>query len=109
MKTMELLLGVRIGLAVILVSLMAGAEAGSAASVQLFSTRSPGRLLPAGGNGHSVAPVVTPDGRFVLFASQASDLVTNGNSRFVKPVEPETRMQVWWDKVAQPRFEPSTS
>ncbi len=53
-----------------------------AASVQLLSTRDSSFALPAGGNGPSVEPVVTPDGRFVLFASSANDLVTNANSQY---------------------------
>lgn len=36
--------------------------------------------LSAGGNSDSVAPQITPDGRFVVFTSSASDLVTNDNS-----------------------------
>jgi Tol biopolymer transport system component len=32
------------------------------------------------GNGESVAPQITPDGRFILFPSTATDLVTNDNS-----------------------------
>ncbi len=51
-----------------------------AASVQLLSARDPSIALPSGGNGPSVAPVVTSDGRFVLFASAANNLATNGNS-----------------------------
>ncbi len=52
-----------------------------AASPELLSARQAIRLLPAGGNGNSTGPIVTPDGRFVLFSSQARDLVTNENSR----------------------------
>jgi hypothetical protein len=54
-------------------------EAGAA---QLVSAREAQVTLPSGGNGDSVAPQITPDGRFVLFTSSASDLVTNRNGLF---------------------------
>lgn len=52
----------------------------NASAADLISVRNPTVALPAGGNGDSVAPQITPDGRFVLFTSTASDLVTNDNS-----------------------------
>src|SRR5690348_5941200 len=38
--------------------------------------------LPAGGSGDSWGPIISPDGRFVLFASTANNLVslTNGQA-----------------------------
>ncbi len=51
-------------------------------SFQLLSARNPAVFFPAGGNGNSVSPVLTPDGRFVLFTSSADDLVPGGNSYF---------------------------
>jgi len=48
--------------------------------VALLSTRNPSAPLPAGGDGNSAAPVVSPDGRFVVFTSAANDLVPGGNS-----------------------------
>jgi Tol biopolymer transport system component len=44
------------------------------ASVKLDGTTS--------GNGKSTSPLVTPDGRHVIFTSQASDLVANDSNRF---------------------------
>lgn len=41
----------------------------------LLSARDAGQQPPAGGNGDSVMPVISPDGRFVLFASSADNLV----------------------------------
>lgn len=38
--------------------------------------------LPAGGNGDSVGASVSPDGRFVVFTSAASDLVPGDNRQF---------------------------
>jgi Tol biopolymer transport system component len=51
-----------------------------AVSVQLLSARSSGLDLPAGGDGDSVSPSLTPDGRFVVFASSANDLTPGGNN-----------------------------
>ena len=46
-------------------------------ATQLISTRVPGLPLPAGGNGDSEDPQISPDGRFVLFNSTAANLGTN--------------------------------
>jgi Tol biopolymer transport system component len=54
----------------------------SAAPVQLLSARNPSVPLPAGGDGNSVAPSLSPDGRFVVFTSAANDLVPGGNSLY---------------------------
>ena len=51
-----------------------------AVPVQLLSARNPSVPLPAGGDDNSVAPSLSPDGRFVVFASAANDLVPGGNS-----------------------------
>ena len=53
-----------------------------AAPVQLLSARNPSVPLPVGGDGNSVAPTLSPDGRFVVFTSAANDLVPGGNSFF---------------------------
>ena len=47
----------------------------------LLSERNPSVSSPAGGNDHSVAPYLSPDGRYAVFCSSASDLVTNDNGR----------------------------
>ena len=55
-----------------------GAKAGSITSI---SARNSSVVLPKGGNNNSAAPVITPDGRFVVFVSSATDLVpANGNA-----------------------------
>ena len=51
---------------------------GSMQSVSVRDTTLPFR---AGGNGDSVAPAMTADGRFVLFSSSANDLVPGDNSQ----------------------------
>ena len=52
----------------------------NAGPVQLFSVRNPFVPLLVGGDGNSVAPTLSPDGRFVVFTSAANDLVPGGNS-----------------------------
>jgi len=46
-------------------------------AAQLISTHSSALPLPAGGNGDSVDPQISPDGRFVLFNSTAGNLAPN--------------------------------
>src|ERR1017187_10391841 len=52
----------------------------NAVHVHLLSARNPFLPLPAGGDDSSVAPSLSPDGRFVVFSSAANDLVPGGNS-----------------------------
>ncbi len=52
----------------------------NALPVQLLSVRNSTVPLPAGGDDNSVAPSLSPDGRFVVFTSAANDLVPGGNS-----------------------------
>jgi hypothetical protein len=52
-----------------------------AASLQLLSARNPANPLPAGGNGNSVTPVLSAEGRFVLFSSSANNLVPGDNNQ----------------------------
>src|SRR6476620_1515536 len=49
-----------------------------AASLQTVSEMQPA-LISSGGGGDSVAPILSADGRFVLFASTANNLATNIN------------------------------
>jgi hypothetical protein len=51
------------------------------APLQLLSARNPLVLFPAGGNGNSVTPFLSADGRFVLFSSSANNLVPGDNSQ----------------------------
>jgi Tol biopolymer transport system component len=50
------------------------ATALTAAPLSLVSLRNPDLPPPAGGNGDSGAPLMTPDGRYVFFASTAKNL-----------------------------------
>ena len=52
----------------------------AAAPFQLVSLRDQAQVAPAGGSGDSWAPILTPDGRHVLFASLANNLVLNASS-----------------------------
>src|SRR5262249_12087246 len=49
---------------------------------QLLSVRDANAPLPAGGNGYSVSPYLSADGRFVVFTSSANDLVPGDNGMF---------------------------
>jgi Tol biopolymer transport system component len=50
------------------------------ASLQLVSVLDPSQGPPAGGSGDSYAPVISPDGRYVLFASAANNLLLATNN-----------------------------
>ena len=62
--------------------------------LQLGSASGPGQA-PAGGNGDSAVPIVSPDGRFVLFSSTANNLTALGASN--APLTPSSppRMNVF--------------
>lgn len=63
-----------------LLTLVAAVAASTvAAPLQLISTLDPPQAPPAGGGCDSVAPIIGPDGRYVLFASLANNLVLAGN------------------------------
>src|SRR5215471_13480108 len=48
-----------------------------AVPLRIVSVRDPSQNAPAGGGGDSYGPVLTPDGRYVLFASTANNLALN--------------------------------
>jgi Tol biopolymer transport system component len=52
----------------------------NAGPVQLFSVRNPFVSLLTGGDDNSLAPSLSPDGRFIVFISTANDLAPGGNS-----------------------------
>lgn len=56
-----------------------------AAGLQAVVTNNAALGPPAGGGGDSLNPVITPDGRFVLFASTANNLVPNTNRPALSP------------------------
>ncbi len=59
-----------------------------AQTLQLVSTHDPGQSPPAGGSGDSWAPILSPDGRFVLFASSANNLLFATNNRPIPALLP---------------------
>ena len=61
---------------------MALASSASAGSTQFVSTRNPLVAPSAAGNDNSDAPILTPDGRFVIFTSVANNLVPGDNNLF---------------------------
>jgi Tol biopolymer transport system component len=69
--------------AIIAGGILVAASSLCASPVQLLSARNPAVALPSGGNGDSVAPWITGNGRYVVFSSLANDLVPGGNSQMV--------------------------
>ena len=59
---------------------VAAALSASAGPLQLVSTLDPAQGPPSGGGGDSATPIISPDGRFVLFASTANNLVLVGTN-----------------------------
>src|SRR5581483_2265296 len=53
----------------------------AAAALQLISKPNPELGLSAAAGGDSYLPIITPDGRFILFASSAANLVQLGTNR----------------------------
>ena len=64
-----------------LLALLAGlASPALARPLQLVSVPNPAQRPPAGGGGDSYDPIISPDGRYVLFASTANNLVLTSNN-----------------------------
>ena len=73
--------------AALMLLLAAAVPNGSAQNAaQLISSRSTALPLPAGGNGDSVDPQISPDGRFVLFNSTAGNLAPNTGGQLCSQV-----------------------
>jgi len=64
---------------IIAVALLGHALPATAAFLQLVSQPDPSLLTSAGAGGDSVDAMISPDGRYVLFASTASNLILNSN------------------------------
>lgn len=69
-------------------------------NLQLVSARAPGIVSPAGGNGNSDLPILSADGRYVLFASAALNLVTNPYAGLVSGLAPRNMQVFVRDRVA---------
>jgi Tol biopolymer transport system component len=70
----------RLGIVCALASILAGYS--RADTLSGISLRDSSVSLPAGGNGDSVAPGISADGRYVLFSSSAINLTPGANSQF---------------------------
>jgi Tol biopolymer transport system component len=66
-----------------LLLVMGGVATTSAQLSQLVSATDPAQVPPAGGSGDSWGPVVSPDGRYVLFASTANNLLLTTNNTVI--------------------------
>lgn len=66
----------------------------SADPLKLLSIADPAQTPPVSGNGSSVAPVLSGDGRYVLFASTAKNLVVRSNGASISGTFP-TRFNVF--------------
>jgi Tol biopolymer transport system component len=75
--SLELKAGLLAGLLAVGAAAGFGAPAGG---IQLVAAIAPAGGAPATGGGDSVNPIITPDGRYVLFASTANNLVVNGTN-----------------------------
>jgi Tol biopolymer transport system component len=78
-------------LAALLVLLLAGSSMPAfAQTLQLVSAPDSSQIAIAGGGGDSGAPVISPDGHYVLFASAAGNLVLSTNNTAFQPRFPTT-------------------
>src|ERR1039457_1626637 len=78
-------------LAALLVLLLAGSSMPAfAQTLQLVSAPDSSQIATAGGGGDSGAPVISPDGHYVLFASAAGNLVLSTNNTAFQPRFPTT-------------------
>jgi Tol biopolymer transport system component len=60
----------------------------SAVGLQLVAPLNPALGVPANGNGDSWAPITSPDGRYILFASTADNLVATSSSNGIPRLNP---------------------
>jgi len=80
MKT-ALSFGLKAALLAALLAVVAGAGFGAlAGGIQPAAAIAPAGGAPATGGGDSVNPIISPDGRYVLFASTANNLTANGTN-----------------------------
>jgi len=77
-------------LALLLILVMGAVLPVAAAPLQLVSLNDPAFAPSPAGSGDSWQPILTPDGRYVLFASRANNLVRSGtNSPFLNQEPPK--------------------
>ncbi|MGA2243122.1 MAG: hypothetical protein ABSH11_13940 [Verrucomicrobiota bacterium] len=73
----------RHGFAIIAGGILVAASSLCASPAQLISARNPSVAFLPGGNGDSVAPWISDNGRYVVFSSLANDVAPGGNSQQV--------------------------
>ncbi len=84
---MKIFIASRINLAlIVLIALIARPVVGQ--SLQLISSNNPSLSPAAGGSGDSLAPVISPDGRYVLFASTANNLALDSSGNPIATLFP---------------------
>jgi Tol biopolymer transport system component len=74
---------------------LCSAMSASAGPFELISVRDSAQAAPAGGSGDSWGPVVSSNGRYILFASTANNLAPNSNSNSI-PVFLAPKLNVYW-------------
>lgn len=89
------------GLVSLVVSGLLVAFAGHAATLEWVLVRDATLPPPVGGNGDSGAAVLSADGRYVLFASLADNLVTFSNAAPVSGLTPARQNVFLRDRLAQ--------
>jgi hypothetical protein len=67
---------------------------------QLLSVPDAGQVAPDSGSGDSVSPIISADGRYVLFASTANNLVVIGTNTPIPAVAPSPLNVYLRDRVA---------
>lgn len=85
----------------ILVGLCLSALVSAGASLQFVSLRDAALPVPAGGSGDSGSAVVSADGRYVLFASMAGNLVVISNPATVSALAPPRQNVFLRDRTTQ--------
>ena len=77
---------------VVFLTLLVSAEMTNAGGlIQPVSiVNTPPLVAPAGGSGDSLSPIITPDGRYVLFASSANNLILNSSATPTPPTVPRS-------------------
>jgi Tol biopolymer transport system component len=71
--------------AIVALIALSASPAAAAPALQLVSQFHPSFAPPAGGNGDSGLPIVSADGRYVLFAGTANNLTLTNNNNSVLP------------------------
>lgn len=89
--------------ATVFLILLAAVKIAAAGSLILPDSivNTPPMVAPAGGSGDSMSPIITPDGRYVLFASSADNLVLNSSANPMPATMPPVMNIFLRDRVNQ--------